>query len=115
MKCPCCGNEMVMDGHTKVDKFMCYECGYVEGRMVPARAAAPVKPVHSGINFKVFGNFTWKNRLAEAFAKFLKKLSVLCSFNCFKISAEYFNVTFLKHAFFSELNCKVKTCLSAEC
>lgn len=48
---------MVMDGHTKVDKFMCYECGYVEGRMVPARAAAPVKPVHSGINFKVFGNF----------------------------------------------------------
>lgn len=57
MKCPCCGNEMVMDGHTKVDKFMCYECGYVEGRMVPARAAAPVKPVHSGINFKAFGNF----------------------------------------------------------
>ena len=57
VKCPCCGNEMVMDGHTKVDKFMCYECGYVEGRMVPARAAAPVKPVHSGINFKVFGNF----------------------------------------------------------
>ena len=63
---------------------------------------------------KVFGNFTWKNRLAEAFAKLLKKFSVLCSFDCLKISAEYFNVTFLKHALFSKLNCKVKTCLTAE-
>ena len=35
MKCPCCGKEMVMDAHTKIDKFMCYECGYVEGRMLP--------------------------------------------------------------------------------
>lgn len=37
MKCPCCGHEMVLDGHTKIDKFMCYECGYIEGRRVPAR------------------------------------------------------------------------------
>lgn len=35
MKCPCCGSEMVMDAHTKIDKFMCYDCGYVEGRPVP--------------------------------------------------------------------------------
>ena len=32
MKCPCCGKEMVMDGHRKIDMFMCYECGYIEGR-----------------------------------------------------------------------------------
>ncbi len=36
MKPPCCGKEMVMDAHTKIDKFMCYDCGYVEGRPVPA-------------------------------------------------------------------------------
>lgn len=36
MKCPCCGKEMVMDAHTKIDKLMCYDCGYVEGRPVPA-------------------------------------------------------------------------------
>ena len=32
MKCPRCGNEMIMDGHRKIDMFMCYECGYIEGR-----------------------------------------------------------------------------------
>lgn len=32
MKCPRCGNEMIMDGHRKIDLFMCYECGYIEGR-----------------------------------------------------------------------------------
>lgn len=32
MKCPRCGKEMVMDGHRKIDLFMCYECGYIEGR-----------------------------------------------------------------------------------
>ncbi len=36
MNCPCCGKEMVMDAHTKIDKLMCYNCGYVEGRAVPA-------------------------------------------------------------------------------
>ena len=34
MKCPCCGKEMNLDGHRKIDLFMCYECGYIEGRSV---------------------------------------------------------------------------------
>ena len=32
MKCPRCGNEMVIDEHRKIDLYMCYECGYIEGR-----------------------------------------------------------------------------------
>ena len=32
MKCPCCGHEMELDGHRKIDLFMCYDCGYIEGR-----------------------------------------------------------------------------------
>ena len=32
MKCPRCGSEMVLDGHRKIDLYMCYECGYIEGR-----------------------------------------------------------------------------------
>ncbi len=32
MKCPCCGNELVLDGHRKSDMFMCYDCGYVSDR-----------------------------------------------------------------------------------
>lgn len=32
MKCPCCGHEMVMDDHRKIDMFMCYDCGFIEGR-----------------------------------------------------------------------------------
>ena len=41
MKCPCCGQEMVMDGHRKIDLYMCYECGYIEGRrMEPVRRKA---------------------------------------------------------------------------
>ncbi len=46
MKCPCCGKEMVMDAHTKIDKFMCYDCGYIEGRAVPAKKAANYNTVH---------------------------------------------------------------------
>ena len=34
MKCPCCGHEMEMDGHRKIDLLMCYECGYIEGRRI---------------------------------------------------------------------------------
>jgi len=34
MKCPCCGHEMEMDNHRKIDLFMCYECGYIEGRRI---------------------------------------------------------------------------------
>lgn len=32
MKCPRCGKEMTLDNHRKIDLFMCYECGYIEGR-----------------------------------------------------------------------------------
>ena len=32
MKCPCCGNEMYLDNHRRIDMHMCYECGYIEGR-----------------------------------------------------------------------------------
>ena len=34
MKCPCCGKDMFMDSHTKIDKYMCYDCGYIEGRNI---------------------------------------------------------------------------------
>ena len=33
MKCPRCGSEMTLDSHRKYSAFMCYECGYIEGRM----------------------------------------------------------------------------------
>ena len=39
MKCPCCGNEMNLDGHRKIDMYMCYECGYIEGRRIEPVAA----------------------------------------------------------------------------
>ena len=32
MKCPRCGNEMVIDNHRKIPLEMCYSCGYIEGR-----------------------------------------------------------------------------------
>ena len=32
MKCPRCGAEMVLDNHRKYEAWMCYECGYMEGR-----------------------------------------------------------------------------------
>ena len=38
MKCPCCGHEMVMDGHRKIDLNMCYNCGYIEGRRIEPTA-----------------------------------------------------------------------------
>lgn len=50
MKCPCCGSEMVMDAHTKIDKFMCYDCGYVEGRPVPVKANT-ANSAHHNFNF----------------------------------------------------------------
>ena len=34
MKCPRCGNEMVLDTHRKYPLNMCYECGYMDGRPV---------------------------------------------------------------------------------
>lgn len=42
MKCPRCGREMVLDGHRKMDMYMCYDCGYIENRLIedvtPSRA-----------------------------------------------------------------------------
>ena len=34
MKCPRCGNEMILDTHRKIPLQMCYDCGYIEGRAV---------------------------------------------------------------------------------
>ena len=34
MKCPCCGHEMHLDSHRKIDMYMCYDCGYIEGRPI---------------------------------------------------------------------------------
>lgn len=34
MKCPRCGNEMTLDNHRKYALNMCYECGYIEGRLI---------------------------------------------------------------------------------
>ena len=54
MKCPRCGHEMVMDGHRKIDMFMCYDCGYIEGRNT-GDAYAPVAVTNferlRGLNF----------------------------------------------------------------
>ena len=36
MKCPRCGREMNMDSHRKIDMYMCYDCGYIEGRKLDA-------------------------------------------------------------------------------
>lgn len=36
MKCPCCGHEMYLDSHRKIDMYMCYDCGYIEGRKIEA-------------------------------------------------------------------------------
>ena len=32
MKCPRCGNELTLDSHRKIPLYMCYSCGYIEGR-----------------------------------------------------------------------------------
>lgn len=37
MKCPKCGHEMVVDEHRKYALQMCYECGYIEGRMADVK------------------------------------------------------------------------------
>ena len=40
MKCPRCGHEMTLDTHRKYALNMCYECGYIEGRLIdPERRA----------------------------------------------------------------------------
>ena len=41
MKCPRCGHEMTLDGHRKIDLYMCYECGYIEGRNMGPEVFTP--------------------------------------------------------------------------
>ncbi len=41
MKCPRCGQEMTLDGHRKIDLYMCYNCGYIEGRNMGAEVFTP--------------------------------------------------------------------------
>ena len=41
MKCPRCGHEMSLDGHRKIDMFMCYDCGYIEGRNMGTSSDRP--------------------------------------------------------------------------
>ena len=53
MKCPRCGHEMVVDGHRKMDLFMCYECGYIEGRRIDGTT----------LNFKRITNFEYLRSL----------------------------------------------------
>lgn len=45
MKCPRCGNEMVLDTHRKYPLNMCYECGYMEGRPVGIPPARPTTSI----------------------------------------------------------------------
>lgn len=40
MKCPCCGHEMNLDNHRKMELYMCYDCGYIEGLKTDALSAS---------------------------------------------------------------------------
>lgn len=42
MKCPSCGQELVIDNHRKIDLLMCYNCGYIQGRSVDAQIPAKI-------------------------------------------------------------------------
>ena len=64
--------------------------------------------------FESVCDFRRQYRLAERLAKFLEQFSVLCSFDSFKISAQNLDIALLQNAFFSELNSKVESCLTAE-
>ena len=37
MKCPKCGSEMQIDEHRRYALQMCYNCGYIEGRMADVK------------------------------------------------------------------------------
>ena len=37
MKCPKCGSEMHIDEHRRYALQMCYNCGYIEGRMADVK------------------------------------------------------------------------------
>ena len=51
MKCPRCGNEMVLDSHRKIPLNMCYNCGYIEGRSTEGGALSRTNFEHlNGLN-----------------------------------------------------------------
>lgn len=64
MICPCCGNNMELDGHRKIDLFMCYDCGYIEGsrieNTVMARATTNFERL-LGMNFNEASAFIARN------------------------------------------------------
>ena len=37
MKCPNCGSEMTVDEHRRYALQMCYNCGYIEGRLADVK------------------------------------------------------------------------------
>ena len=51
MKCPRCGNEMVLDTHRKYPLNMCYECGYMEGRPLDGEGGKTNFEPMKGLNF----------------------------------------------------------------
>jgi len=55
MKCPKCGHEMVVDEHRRYALQMCYECGYIEGRMADTKAES---------NFNHLKNLTMTEAIA---------------------------------------------------
>ena len=61
MKCPRCGNEMVLDTHRKYPLNMCYECGYMEGR--------PVGDTTSKTNYEHMKTLNF-NEMVVSFADF---------------------------------------------
>ena len=66
MKCPCCGKKMELDNHTKIEKYMCYDCGYMEGRRM-----GNVTPINYSFknrtHAKVYGN--------NKFSRFMERYS----------------------------------------
>ena len=55
MKCPKCGHEMVVDEHRRYALHMCYECGYIEGRLAEKKKES---------NFKHLKNLTMTEAIA---------------------------------------------------
>lgn len=64
MKCPCCGNEMNLDGHRKIDMYMCYQCGYIEGRRAEPAIA------HNCTNYEKLGKMNINELAAFVSANF---------------------------------------------
>lgn len=58
MKCPRCGNDMIIDNHRKIPLQMCYECGYIEGRNMPSGEGGLTNYDHSkSLNINELASF----------------------------------------------------------